>query len=256
MMMSKKFQVRTVYYDWPGASRPINVLYLSDLHFNRWSENYGKRIIASVCTEKPSIILLGGDYVDERKGLAFFEELVIACSSCCSTYAIAGNHDVFFGLAEIQGIIEKQGGIWLENKSISVTVAETILTLHGNVVNKPVTTIESLQVAVLHEPRSFDHLTNEYDLAFAGHLHGCQFVLWEQDKSLYPGKIFYPNNFIESETSDLTYLISRGLGDTLPLRYNCPYEYLKVVVQPSSSTNNTTFSQLTVSPQFNFSQAY
>jgi hypothetical protein len=56
-------------------------------------------------------------------------------------------------------------------------------------------------------------------------------VFWRWGFDLYPDKLFYHNNFTERQIRELAYFISRGLGDTLPFRVNCPREVLRVKVE-------------------------
>src|SRR5205807_2464298 len=86
------------------------------------------------------------------------------------------------------------------------------------------------QVLCLHDPAGFADPTiaGAYDLVLAGHLHGGQFVLFERRSRLYPGA--WINRFtglrFEGNTGLATLIVSRGAGDTLPTRWNCPREVI------------------------------
>ena len=47
----------------------FSVLYLSDLHLNKFSQSISERISATIDELNPTLVLLGGDYVDSQKGL-------------------------------------------------------------------------------------------------------------------------------------------------------------------------------------------
>ena len=63
-------------------------------------------------------------------------------------------------------------------------------------------------------------------LTLAGHLHGGQVVLFERKGRLYPGACFSRWNGLRFEDEGATMWVSRGVADTLPLRWNCPREVL------------------------------
>lgn len=220
------FRVRKAHHHVAGLPQ-ITICYLADLHLNGYSSLLVEQLIESIYNDKPDLILLGGDYVDTNKGWPFFERLLEACHACCATFAIAGNHDRFFGLARIRAAVETSGVHWLEQGVSQLNLKNCRVDLYGEIPERR-SNEASLSIAVLHEPVDSKALENKCELAFAGHLHGCQFVLMNRNHGLYPGKWFYRNNFTEFRKGSFAYFISRGLGDTLPIRLNCPHEYLRV----------------------------
>ena len=67
-----------------------------------------------------------------------------------------------------------------------------------------------------------------FDLILSGHLHGGQFVFYERGGKLYPGAFAYRWNGLRFQENGHTLLVSRGVRDTLPLRWNCPREVIVV----------------------------
>jgi len=86
-------------------------------------------------------------------------------------------------------------------------------------------------ILCLHKPMDVVKVAHRYKLIFAGHLHGGQVVLWSGEKGLYPGRLFYKWNRLSADFGNCQYLISRGLGDTLPIRYNCKKEAILVEIR-------------------------
>ena len=79
-----------------------------------------------------------------------------------------------------------------------------------------------------HDPAVFPQAARAgYGLVLAGHLHGGQVVLFERGGLLYPAAWVYPWNGTRFEREGSTMLVSRGVCDTLPLRFNCPREVLR-----------------------------
>jgi predicted MPP superfamily phosphohydrolase len=173
------------------------------------------------------LILLGGDLVDCRRGLPLLSRTTAELSRIAPVWAVPGNHDVRAGLSEIQSTVEQAGGAWLVNRSASVeTKADPTQRL---VVDGTPRNIPAIQPAILcaHNPEIFPQAARRgYSLVLAGHLHGCQFIAGERDGKLLPGGWFYQWNGLRFAEGSCTMLVSRGVSDTLPLRWNCPREIL------------------------------
>jgi hypothetical protein len=225
---NNSFEVRFEYAV-AAVAAPLTVLYISDLHFNRYSAGMVAAMISRIHRLDPDIILLGGDYVDSKNGLLHFNTLMQSFSNRKNVFAIAGNHDYFFGLEEIKKMMTDNKVIWLEKNTVNFNLHNSSIQLNGNLL-----LIEKkeadLSILFLHKPVHLDKHERNYDLAFAGHLHGCQFVLWQYKKALYPGRLFYKMNVLEKKMNRCHYLISRGMGDTLPIRFNCSKEMIFVTI--------------------------
>lgn len=224
------FEIRKARLACP-VKEPLRVLYLSDLHFNGRSEQMAIRISEEVRELSPDLILLGGDYVDTRAGLAYLDALLAALSGLCQVLAVAGNHDRFFGIKAIEHCMQKHKVQWIEGRSLRLSLKNSLVVVDGNC-----SLLENekadVRMLCLHQPLDPAKLPACYQLAFAGHLHGSQFVLWENEKGLFPGRFFYKWNILEATIGHCRYYISKGLGDTLPLRYNCPKDLLVVDLVP------------------------
>ncbi len=233
--MKPEFLVRILRHEAP-LKTPLAICYLSDLHFNGRSLQMANDLIRYLKSDIPDLILLGGDYLDTRSGEPHFAKLLSASSALCPTYAIGGNHDRFYGLDRIKELCSSNGAVWLKKEPVIIDVMGTDVCLHGGYVPSFAPPAETLSIVVLHEPVNPERLIGMCHLAFAGHLHGCQFVFWQRGFDLYPGKFFYRNNFLEWRDDKLAYFISRGLGDTLPLRYRCPREVVRVLIYPAATS--------------------
>lgn len=199
----------------------FTVLYLSDLHLTGFNHTLVERIVQSVEKLDPSIILLGGDYADSNKGVFYFDKLLKAISSRQNIFVITGNHDYFFGISKIRNLCDRYSNIiWIENTVKCIDIDGFKVQITGN---KPQTHLQKadFNILCLHEPIDITPYQTQFDLVFAGHLHGCQVVFWETEKGLFPGKFFYQWNILKTQIGSCLYLVSKGLGDTLPLRFNC-----------------------------------
>ncbi|MDJ1497305.1 metallophosphoesterase [Cytophagaceae bacterium DM2B3-1] len=225
---TNEYEVRSESYPFPDQSG-FSVLYLSDLHVNRYSSTLIDNLEVSINSLNPSVVLLGGDYFDSKGGIKHFQRLLAFLSQRSHVFAIAGNHDYFFGIKSIQKMVEDQGITWLEGTSYEIEVnglkVQVTNEVSGNVsINTPI------RILCVHQPIDPEQIQGKYHIVLAGHLHGCQVVLWETEKGLYPGRWFYRRNFLKANLENCLYLISKGLGDTLPIRYNCKKDILLVTI--------------------------
>jgi uncharacterized protein len=204
-----------------NGTKPYRILFISDLHFGwRRSVRIASDLITIAQTHQPDLILLGGDLVDRRSGLALLQQLIRALTPIAPTAAIAGNHDHWVGVNRVRRAVEIAGGEWLDGASIALPCGQ----LDGGppIRHAPDATI---RILCAHNPIAVEQ-AQAYQLVFAGHLHGCQWVFWEQGDRLYPGAWFYRWNGRRLRSGDTTLLVSCGVGDTLPIRWNCPREVI------------------------------
>ena len=54
----------------------FSVLYLSDLHLNKFSQKIIARVSKTIDELDPTVVLFGGDYMDSKKGLTHLNNLL------------------------------------------------------------------------------------------------------------------------------------------------------------------------------------
>jgi len=207
--------------------QPIRLLYASDLHFKGTNSHLiAEQVIRAAQDCAPDLILLGGDLVDGRSGLPLVTETVAKLSRLAPTWAVAGNHDAMVGLPAVQSAVESGGGFWLEKKSASFGEAgRRTIVFDGNFTRNLPATQPTILCA--HDPEIFPEAVRRgYSLILAGHLHGGQFVFAERNERLLPAAWYYRWNGLRFSENGSTMLVSRGVSDTLPIRWNCPREVL------------------------------
>ncbi len=215
------------------ASNPvrigIRVLYCSDLHLNRFGKNIVANLVAIMAQYKPEVVLLGGDYADTSRGEVYFEQLLQGLTICKHVLVIAGNHDRFRGTHRIEALCRQYAATWLEKTSADILINGYCLHVDGSL---PAQSVENADFSLLclHEPIDPQSIQQQYDLIVAGHLHGSQVVWWENAKGLYPGRLFYRWNLLQTQLGKCLYIISKGVGDTLPIRYNCKRDVLLISI--------------------------
>ncbi|MBL8842591.1 MAG: metallophosphoesterase family protein [Planctomycetes bacterium] len=250
-----------------GASRAAaadgsawTLLFASDLHLGKRRGARGAVLLEALLERAqaaaPDVILLGGDLVDARAGNAMLEECVARLAAVAPVAAVAGNHDVAAGLAEVRAAVRAGGGRWLHDAALTLTRAgrrPLRCTAVGHVRAEAETETETkadtetdvdvdaasemgraadagaLHAIVGHHPAATARAAARHrvDVAFAGHLHGGQCVLWQRGTLLYPGALFSRWNGLRFAIGAATLLVSRGVADTLPLRFHCPREVVR-----------------------------
>ena len=208
----------------PIEGKPCTLLYISDLHLGaRNSRRIVEEVLERVHSHPCDLILLGGDFVDRRSALPLLEEFFQNLCQFAPTLAVPGNHDRFVAPSEIAAIARRAGVHWLLDSSAEFP--EWNLVVDG-VPRRGAGGMKS-RILCVHNPVEFaDAFGMDYTLGFAGHLHGSQFVLAKRDQSLYPGRLFFRWNVLREEHDNTLYLVSRGVNDSLPLRFNCPRELI------------------------------
>lgn len=225
------FEIREKTITHP-VSNQLRIMFLSDFHFNRYNNNVDELVVA-IHRLNPHLILLGGDYADTKSGLQHLDRLLQQISPGRQIAAIAGNHDYFVGIDKITPIMIKHHVQWIEKDAALLHVGNTSISIVGNNFNLAIAPAD-LSILLMHKPLNFHRYKDRYQLIFAGHLHGCQCVLWQTAQGLYPGRFFYRWNILETASGNCHYLISKGLGDTLPIRYNCKKDIIFVSIEPGS----------------------
>ena len=219
-----------------GARRPLlvrresvanigarkRILFASDLHLRkRGPRHIVDGLLEIAARECPDLVLLGGDLVDWPSGLEALQSLVQGLSRVALVCAVAGNHDRWMGVGRVRAAVVAGGGLWLEDAPWFLTPDCAI---YGSS-EQPIQTAKYHLLCTHHPVAS----AGPFHLTLSGHLHGGQFVFYQRHGKLYPGAFLYRWNGLRFDDQDgRTLLISRGVQDTLPLRWNCPREALIV----------------------------
>jgi uncharacterized protein len=203
-----------------GLERPVRLLYASDLHLGHW---WTKSVAANLprLAEKlaPDVILLGGDLVDHVRALPELAECVTALGNIALVGAVPGNHDERAGCSAVRDVVTSNGGQWLPHAPLQVGVRLDGI-LQTTDPNRPC-------VLCAHDPSVFPRAAEAgYRLVLAGHLHGGQCVLATYREKLYPAAWLHRWHGLRFRCPGSLMLVSRGLADTLPVRFNCPREVL------------------------------
>ena len=216
----------------------LKIIFASDFHIKPYEGYRLKRVVKSINKQKPDLILLGGDFVNGHKQnyTMPIEDIAAGLKNLKSKYgviAVLGNHDGWQGKYKIIKALKANGIIVLENSNITLgelTVAGVDDLQTGKPdVEKALNGIGSNVILLSHTPDVFPEVPEYVTLTLAGHLHGGQVV--------FPGipQLYIPSKYgtrylygLINENDKLLYT-SSGLGTSiLPVRFNCPPEYVVI----------------------------
>jgi predicted MPP superfamily phosphohydrolase len=221
-----------------GLSRPLHVreehlsarhdacrlLYISDIHLrNGRSDRLGRQVLEAATRCRPDAVLLGGDLIDAASELRTLRDLVGKLQAVAPVFAVGGNHDGYVGMNQVRDAVTHGGGQWIHDDVVRVTHRGRVIAVAGPETTPPAD--GHVRVLCAHNPRIWKSSRQAgYDLVLAGHLHGCQLVAYEYRDRLFPGALFYPYCFLSHQRGATRLVVSRGVSDLLPIRWQCPRE--------------------------------
>lgn len=231
----------------------LRLLYLSDLHLSPWSPSRGVLDQVTHWLEyfRPDWTLLGGDLVDVPGCLAELQHWLVRLRSFCPVAVISGNHDRWIGVSPIRQCVQNHGAFWFDDQlDLGRLTLWAELQLWNPAAHVPG---EGCNLLVAHNPRIFPlAMKHKIPLVLAGHLHGCQChwfsqsitkarvsrVPWLDPRPAgnysFPGAWFFTYNGPFFHQANTTMLVSAGINDTLPIRWNCPRDGILIDCQPAS----------------------
>lgn len=211
----------------------LSILHISDVHvwFSRRILDALKKIIFKV---SPELIVLTGDYYDTRKGAHLFKDFMSEIANYYTIVFIDGNHDFLWGRKVFDLLMGIPNCFYVGEDLYS------FVSRRGNMYNvgawKHRALFESKSheknIMLIHNPEKLiiDGLKH-INLVLAGHLHGGQFIFFTWQKSHYPGSLVYKHCTDRKQLNDTTLIISKGVGDTFPFRFNCPKEVVRITIE-------------------------
>lgn len=215
----------------------LRIAHLSDIHL-WWGDGPLREIEPLLAHWRPDVLALTGDYADtplgQRAALRWIERLGATYPLCW----IAGNHDGWWGGSFLKKLTAlpcthaiDRADAWIaarNGRRYRFTAWERFRradSVSGSCDREPT-------VVLLHDPAQADAPAlkkHPCALLLAGHLHGGQLVLWrDRQHRPQPASLFYKWVPERTEVGGVPMIVSRGWGDTLPLRWRAPRELVIV----------------------------
>ena len=237
--------------DLEDIKEPIRIVHLSDLHNSVFGKG-NRRLLAHVAAQKPDLVFLTGDLlneIDPRTDIA--EELICGLVNIAPVYASYGNHELKheqnYG-TDLRTLFSEAGATVVEYNYAELTMKGQKLRiggLYGYCVPplghkrwqkqkdylSEFQDTDSTTLLLSHLPVSWIENTSlndwDVDIVFAGHAHGGQiripFIggLWAPDQGWFPGR---ECGLYWSDDKSSTLVLTRGLGSNnrIPRFNNIP----------------------------------
>ena len=103
------------------SGKPVKSAFISDLHLGLLvGRRRLERIITVLKSEKPDLILIGGDLFDTKpNNIPRLIEILIQIPRIAPTYAVTGNHEFINGIDECVSSMKKIGFTVLRNRAVT-----------------------------------------------------------------------------------------------------------------------------------------
>jgi predicted MPP superfamily phosphohydrolase len=227
----------------PSEFNGFKILQISDLHCAIFGDKQ-EGLVNKVKAEKPDIIVLTGDMIDEGIGdMESISDLLDGITAIAPVYSVSGNHDKWYhGFLELQKLIEDKNVTLLENKSGKVTRNGKYINIFGigdpdvwdytkaeQYLEKSISTLkpsDGYNILLFHRANMFDSIKGKgYQLVLSGHMHGGQIQIPFIGGLVSPHGDWFPKYTQGKYEEDGTVMIvSRGLGNSMkiPRVFNPP----------------------------------
>jgi predicted MPP superfamily phosphohydrolase len=215
------------------APNRLRIAHLSDFHL-WWSDRVLRPIEPWLRVWEPDVMALTGDYADTPAGGRIAETWIRRMTAHYAVCWIAGNHDRWWGGGFLRRLENMPHAHAIDRHDAWITgrngrrfrfTSWARLARTAPAGHEPT-------VALLHDPARADArklLDRKRCVLLAGHLHGGQINLWRDRLGRpYPTSLFYRWMPERSVVGGVPIVVSRGLGDTLPLRLGAPRELVIV----------------------------
>jgi len=224
---------------------PLTIAVLSDIHIHRViNPQKVNEIISRTNAEKPDIILLAGDIIDDNtQRISNISKLLKNLKAPKGIYFVTGNHEFYAGYKATVNELKKLGFTFLENNGIAVTPEIYIAgipdlfsapkhKLSADITRAFSQSLPSqYRILISHTPADFKE-NNNFDLEVSGHTHGGQ---------IFPFHIFvklankYLAGLYKMQNNALIY-VSRGAGQWGPqMRFLAPAEISIIKLTPQGT---------------------
>jgi uncharacterized protein len=227
----------------PPEWHELSILHLTDSHFIGNLERPFFEEVARLGAEmRPDLIVFTGDLLDDLELLPWLPATFGKLKAPLGCYYSLGNHDWFYGPAEIREEFGRCGwqnvagrSVMLDHRGHRLEIAGTErpwMGAHPELSGDP----GHFRLLLSHTPDHFAWArAHGVDLMLSGHNHGGQVVLPVIGPVFAPSRhgVRYAGGAYWSQPTLL--YVSRGLSGRHPLRFNCPPELTRLVLESPAS---------------------
>lgn len=227
----------------PAPLDGLSIVHLSDLHFcGKIDRDYFRYVISRANELQPDLIAITGDILEKEMCYAWLPETLGSLKSRYATYFVLGNHDKRVADAEcIRRSLVELGMKDAGRQTFSLDLNGCQIVISGNErpwfgpppePHRSTAPDPAFRILLSHSPDQIEWARRHgFDLMLAGHTHGGQI------RFPVVGPVVCPSRFgvkyasgVFDEPPTLMH-VSRGLSGVDLLRFNCPPELTKLVLQ-------------------------
>lgn len=215
----------------PRALEGLRIGILTDVHRSRWvSHDDVTRAVALLMSQRPDLIVLGGDYVTygDRQYVEPSAEALVGLAAPHGVFAILGNHDddhampAALAARGVQVLKDARTRLPVNGEALEL-VGIRFWTRRAADIASSIRGANGTVVLLAHDPRRlFEAAALKIPLVLSGHTHGGQVVL------PLVGAVAaqrFPIVAGVGRRERTTMFVSRGIGTVyVPVRVNCPPE--------------------------------
>jgi hypothetical protein len=222
----------------PAQLSGIRIGLITDVHRSQWvSADDVAAAVALTMSERPDLIVLGGDYVTwgDRQYVGAAAEALSGLSAPNGVFAILGNHDddhdmpAALGKQQIQVLRDARTRVVLGTGAIEL-VGIRFWTRRQGEIGSLIRNVTDPVVLLAHDPRRLTEAAAlNVSLVLSGHTHGGQVVL--PGAGAIAARKF-PVVAGLARRDNTTLFVSRGIGTVyVPIRLNCPPEVVLLTLR-------------------------
>ncbi|MEM5773748.1 MAG: metallophosphoesterase [Anaerolineaceae bacterium] len=230
----------------PKAFDGFTIIHLADLHYGPlMSIATLQQVVDQVNRMERDIVVNTGDNVYQHRSTQAVDDVwpvLSQLSAPLGVYSVLGNHDHWASTSRSLKWLEKSGQN-LRHRSVAIEKNGARIWLGGAGdlmgdepgVDAAFTGVpdDDCKILLAHNPDTADlPFAASVQLVISGHTHGGQVVLPFFGPPVLPvHNRRYASGFVRSEHTDV--FISRGVGSTAPIRFNCPAEIAVLKLTPA-----------------------
>jgi len=229
----------------PRTFGALRILHLSDLHFAHcYTLDYFKAVAEVAAAWEADLVCFTGDLLDDETTLDWTVPVLSQLQGRLGQFAILGNHDVVHRPGRVRRALRSAGytiidGRWVtvENEGGSIAIGGTSAPW-GPKLDPNARPIADATIVMSHAPDQFPTLARwgTVDLILAGHNHGGQIRFPLIGPLVAPSRFGCRYDRGVFQRGKTIMEVTQGVGGKHPLRYGCPPEIVRLVLEPSKRT--------------------
>lgn len=209
----------------------LRIAHLSDFHL--WfSDRLLRDVEERLAVWRPDVLALTGDYADTPWGRRIARRWIERMAAVYPLCWVAGNHDRWGGRSFVRGLAALGRAHAIDVRDAWLRAPKGGLFRFTSWERLAAGAVDGPAIVLLHDPAIIEpqRLRGRREhVLLAGHLHGGQINLWRDRAGRpQPAGAYYRWLADRSMIETVPLIVSRGLGDTLPVRIGAPKEMVIV----------------------------